>query len=88
MKCQRCGLEITSGRGAYQWRSEVIALGEDVISSTEGVGDLDEFRRQVFEELSSMSAEEIDNDVYQLWEGVLCRPCRLEFGKLLRRFLR
>jgi len=38
--------------------------------------------------LSAMDPEEIENDVYQLWEGVLCRPCRLELGKLLARFLK
>lgn len=88
MKCKRCGLDIVGGRGAYRWRSEVFALGEDVLSSDDTVVDPKEYRRQIFEELSVMSPEEIDNDVYQLWEGVLCRPCRLELGKLFRKFLR
>ncbi len=88
MRCERCGMELMGGRGAYHWRSEVAAIGDDVLSSTEIDLDLEKYRRRLFEELSAMDPEEIENDVYQLWEGVLCRPCRLELGKLLARFLR
>lgn len=87
MKCERCGVELTGGRGAYRWRSEVVAVGEDAVMGAGINGDWEAERQRIFEELSAMSAEEIDNDVYQLWEGVLCRLCRFEFGRLLKRFL-
>ncbi len=88
MKCRRCGIDLTGGRGAYHWRSELAAIGEDFIRPIEAAEGWEEYRERLFDELASMSSEEINNDVYQLWEGELCRLCRVEFGNLLDRFLR
>jgi len=50
MRCERCGMELMGGRGAYHWRSEVAAIGDDVLSSTEIDLDLEKYRRRLFEE--------------------------------------
>ena len=86
MKCQRCGVGLPGSRGAYRWRSEVVALGEDVLCPT-GIEENGKTRRHILEELAVMTSEEIEQDVYQLWEGVLCHCCRFELGRILGLFM-
>jgi hypothetical protein len=87
MKCRRCGAELPGGRGAYRWRSEVVALGEDT-QYPSGLGEeAEEKGKALLAELEKMSAAEIEADVYQLWEGIFCRQCRYELGKVVGRFL-
>jgi hypothetical protein len=78
---------LTGGRGVYRWRGEAVALGEDALKPTESTNEREEIFRSLFDELSRMSPEEIERDVYQLWEADLCRSCRRELGDLLDRFL-
>ncbi len=88
MKCQRCGVELPGNRGAYRWRSEVFALGEDSLCpSGEEEQDLEKTRARLLAELAALSPEENEADVYQLWEGVVCRFCRFELGRILGMFL-
>lgn len=87
MNCQRCGVELPGGRGAYRWRSEVMALGEDALYPT-GIDDATKTRQRLLEELAVMTPEEVEHDVYQLWEGVFCRCCRFELGRILGLFLK
>jgi hypothetical protein len=78
---------LTGGRGAYRWRGEAAALGEDASKPARSTEEREEIFRHLFDELSRMSPEEIERDVYQLWEADLCRQCRRELGDLLDRFL-
>lgn len=87
MKCQRCGAELTGGRGAYAIRCEATAIGEDDILTSDEIIDQEMLKEQLFEQLEAMSAEEVERDVYQLWEGVLCRECRGELGDALGEML-
>lgn len=87
MECYRCGVNLPGGRGAYRWRSEVVALGDDVLQPPGDEEEFDRSHRRIFEELAAMSPEEIEADVYQLWEGLFCRRCRFELGRILREFL-
>lgn len=87
MKCQRCGVELPGGRGAYRWRSEVVAIGDDALYPVAEDDEREILRRRWLAELAAMTPELIEADVYQLWEGVICRYCRFELGKLYQRFL-
>jgi hypothetical protein len=87
MKCQRCGIDLPGSRGAYRWRSEVVALGEDAHYPQGETENQAALRQRLLAELAQMKAEEIEADVYQLWEGVFCRYCRFELGRILQRFL-
>jgi len=87
MKCRRCGAELPGGRGAYRWRCEVVALGDDALSPAGDFNELEERQQRIFEELASVSPEQIEADVYQLWEGLFCRRCRFELGRVLEQFL-
>jgi hypothetical protein len=83
MKCQRCGTDLAGGRGAYAIRCEATAVGEDVSLTPDEIRDQEALKEQLFEQLEAMSAEELERDVYQLWEGGLCRECRKELGEVL-----
>ena len=87
MKCRKCGVDLTGGRGAYRWRGEVAAIGEDALKPAESAEEREEIFQRLFDELARMKSEEIERDVYQLWEADLCRLCRRELGDLLDRFL-
>jgi len=87
LKCIRCGAKLETGRGAYLWRLEFTAIGEDVQQPFEAFGDIESYRTRLLQELADLRAEEIENDVYQKIEAVLCRPCRLELGKFISWFL-
>jgi hypothetical protein len=80
-------VELPGGRGAYRWRSEVVALGEDALYPT-GIDDAAHTRRRVLKELAVMSPTEVEHDVYQLSEGVFCRCCRFELGRILGVFMK
>jgi hypothetical protein len=86
MKCQKCGADLSGGRGAYVIRCEATAVGEDVTLSANEVIDQEALKEHLFEQLEAMSAAEVERDVYQLWEGVLCRECRGELGEVLTLF--
>jgi len=88
MNCQRCGVELPGGRGAYRWRGEVLALGEDALCPANGdVEDIETTRQRLLAQLAAMNPQQIETDVYQLWEGVFCRYCRFELGRVLEKFL-
>jgi hypothetical protein len=87
MICKRCGVELPGGRGAYRWRSEVVAIGEDALYPS-GIDDAAQSRRQILKELAVMSPAEVELDVYQLSEGVFCRCCRFELGRLIGLFMK
>lgn len=87
MKCRKCGVDLTGGRGAYHWRSEVAAVGEDALKPARSEEDREQIFQRLFDELAQMNPAEIERDVYQLWEADLCRQCRRELGDLLDRFL-
>ncbi len=86
MKCQRCGIDLTGGLGAYSWYGEVTALGEDAAVIPETGKDDKVMKDMIFKQLQSMTAEQIERDVYQQWEGLLCRNCRNELGEVLDLF--
>ncbi|RJP79889.1 MAG: hypothetical protein C4524_04505 [Candidatus Zixiibacteriota bacterium] len=87
MKCQRCGVALPGGRGAYRWRSEVVAMGEDALYPSGGSEDADQARERLLARLAVMSEQEIEADVYQLWEGMICRCCRFELGRIMGMYL-
>jgi hypothetical protein len=87
MICKRCGVELPGGRGAYRWRSEVVALGEDALYPT-GIDGAAQSRHRVLQELAVMTPAEVEHDVYQLSEGVFCRCCRFELGRLFELFMK
>ncbi len=80
-------MELPGGRGAYRWRSEVLALGEDAFYPAGDLEDIEKTRSKLLAELAAMTPEQVEADVYQLWEGVFCRYCRFELGRLLGKFL-
>ena len=88
MNCQRCGVELPGSRGAYRWRGEVVALGEDALCPANGdMEDVEDTRQKLLAQLSAMTPERAEAEVYQLWEGVFCRYCRFELGRMFEKFL-
>ena len=88
MTCQRCGMELPGSRGAYRWRGEVVALGEDALCPANGDAEATEATRQkLLSQLATMIPEQVEAEVYQLWEGVFCRYCRFELGRMFEKFL-
>ncbi len=87
MRCDRCKITLTGGRGAYAWRCETTAIGADTLPPVDTLMEREAIYRQIFEELQTMSPEEVERDVYQLWEGILCATCRKELGERLDSFL-
>ncbi len=87
MNCQRCGIELPGSRGAYRWRAEIIALGDDTLYPHGDLENQQVVRERLLAVLAQMNPEEIEADVYQLWEGVFCRYCRFELSRMLKRFL-
>jgi hypothetical protein len=79
-------VELPGGRGAYRWRSEVVAIGEDAMFPS-GIDDAVKTRRRILGELAAMTPEEVEHDVYQLREEVFCRCCRFELGRILGKFM-
>lgn len=86
MICQRCGRELEKGRGAYHFRCEMTAMGEDIVIPKETEMDRQALLQCLMEELEKMTPEQIEKDVYQQWQGTLCRPCRSELAEALSLF--
>lgn len=81
-------MELPGARGAYRWRGEVLALGEDALCPAAcDVEDVEKTRQKLLAQLAAMTPEQIETDVYQLWEGIFCRYCRFELGRTLEKFL-
>jgi hypothetical protein len=81
-------VELPGGRGAYRWRSEVVALGDDALYPSGDADAQNKTRERLLEQLAAMTSHEIEADVYQLWQGVICRYCRFELGRLMEKYLR
>jgi hypothetical protein len=79
---------LPGGRGAYRWRGEVLALGEDALCPAHSdVDDVEAERQKLLAQLAAMTPQDVEADVYQLWEGTFCRYCRFELGRIVERFL-
>ncbi|MBU0519999.1 hypothetical protein KKA00_06105 [bacterium] len=77
---------MEGGRGAYHFRCEMTAIGEDIGILKDTDVDRDTLLRCLMEELKNMTPEQIEADVYQQWQGTLCRPCRTELAEALNLF--
>jgi hypothetical protein len=86
MKCHVCGIELKGGRGAYKFRCETVAIGEDAVFLEEVEGDRKLCREKILQELATMTPQQIERDVIQQWDALLCRRCREELGEALDLF--
>jgi len=81
-------MELPGSRGAYRWRGEVVALGEDALCPANGdAAAMEATRQKLLSQLATMIPEQVEAEVYQLWEGVFCRYCRFELGRMFEKFL-
>lgn len=76
-KCFRCGKELPPGSLSYVVNIEVFA-GFDgyLIEPEEG---LDEELKKLFEQIEGADPEELEKEVYEEFNLVLCKSCRDRF---------
>jgi len=69
----------TGGRGAYRWRSEVVAIGEDAMYPS-GIDDAAKTRRRILGELAAMTPEEVEHDVISYGRGFFAAAAGSSWG--------
>jgi hypothetical protein len=73
----RCGRILKPGSLKYLVNIKVVADFDGVIN--EGEGDIDEMINDVLKQIEDMDAEELERDVYEELNLVLCKICKDHF---------
>jgi len=75
--CMRCGRILKPGSLKYLVSIRVVADFDGVINEDEG--DTDEMIIEVLKQIEDMDAEELERDVYEELNLVLCKVCKDHF---------
>jgi hypothetical protein len=76
-QCMRCGRILKPGALKYLVSIRVVADFDGIIN--EGEGDTDEMISQVLQQIEGMDAEELERDVYDELNLILCKGCKDHF---------
>jgi hypothetical protein len=80
-RCARCGKRLKKGGVSYRLRAELISRFDGYIQDKGK--DLDETLEKIESDVAGMSEEELEKQVYQKIEYIVCSSCRDEIERFL-----
>ncbi len=75
--CQRCGKRLQPGGLQYVVNIRVFADFDGVLLEPEG--GVDQQLKQLFRQVEEMDPEELEKEVYEEFNLILCKSCRDRF---------
>lgn len=77
IECSRCGCSILSGVTRYIVSVSLVADFDGIVPEGTGGGSLE----ALMKEIDQMSQEDLENEIYQQFTFIICKPCRDEYIK-------
>ncbi len=81
-RCARCGKRFKKGGPSYRLRAELTSNFDGYIQYNDKT-DLAAKIEELNTEMDNMSADEIEKQVYEKFEYIICPECRDEIAKFL-----
>jgi hypothetical protein len=81
-RCARCGKRLKKGGSAYRLKAELISNFDGYIR-VKPDDSLSKTLDKIHSELEKMSESDIEKQVYQKFEYLVCPPCRDELENFL-----
>jgi DNA-directed RNA polymerase subunit RPC12/RpoP len=81
-RCARCGKRFKKGGISYRLKAELISHFDGHIDVS-GKKGLDEVIDKINEDLAGLAQKQIENQVYQKFEYIVCPSCRDEIENFL-----
>ncbi len=80
-RCARCGKRFKKGGPVYRLKAELTSHFDGYITvSREPLGDLVE---EIEAQMEELSEEDLEKQIYQKFEYLVCPPCRDELARFL-----
>ncbi len=82
LRCARCGIRFKKGGVSYRLKAELVSHFDGYIdvSGKKGLGEIID---KINDDLSGLSEKEIEKQVYQKFEYIVCPVCRDEIEGFL-----
>ncbi len=81
-RCARCGKRLKKGGSAYRLKAELISHFDGYIRVNPNES-IEETIDKIHSKLEKINGDEIEKQVYQKFEYLVCPPCRDEVEKFL-----
>ncbi len=82
-RCARCGIRFKKGGSSFRLKAELISYFDGHIDVS-GKKGLEEVIDKINEDLAGLSEKQIQKQVYQKFEYIVCPVCRDEIEGFLR----